>query len=62
MINATVRSLVEARELDQFINTWTCRAGGRHRVYRLCDCPGAHLDVEALKHGVLQVVSPERKS
>jgi hypothetical protein len=66
MINAAVRGLVEAREqarerleLDQFINTWTCDRGGQHRVYRLCDCPGARIDQAALARGILQI---ERKA
>ncbi len=43
-------------ELDLFINTWVCERGGRHRVYRLCDCPGMGLDLEALKRGHVRVV------
>ena len=45
----------ELTALDQFVNTWTCERGGRHRVYRFCDCPGMGIDVKALKRGLLRV-------
>ena len=50
----------ELQALDQFVNTWTCERGGRHRVYRFCDCPGMEIDTKALARGVLRVVPTKR--